>query len=64
VGGGRPQLKKDALKKWGPISECAWDFFSFSHDQARARTDRCGEDRLAGISDDRQTFETATAGRS
>jgi len=52
------------LKKWGPISECAWDFFSFSHDQARARTDRCGEDRLAGISDDRQTFETATAGRS
>jgi hypothetical protein len=50
------------LNKWGPISERQWDFFS--RDQAGARTDRCGEDRLAGISDDRQTFETATAGRS
>ncbi|HXI67858.1 MAG TPA: hypothetical protein VNH41_07975, partial [Steroidobacteraceae bacterium] len=56
-----------AWKKWGPyLSERqwgtvredysedgnAWDYFS--HDQARSRAYRWGEDGLAGISDDRQ----------
>jgi hypothetical protein len=56
-------------KKWGPyLSERQWgtvreDFSEsgdawndFSHDQARSRTYRWGEDGLAGISDDRQTL--------
>jgi hypothetical protein len=54
-------------RKWGPyLSERQWgtvredysesgDAWSyFSHDQARSRTYRWGEDGLAGISDDRQ----------
>lgn len=58
---------KAAWKKWGPyLSERqwgtvredyseggnAWDYFT--HDQARSRTYRWGEDGLAGISGDRQ----------
>lgn len=56
-------------KKWGPyLSERQWgtvreDFSEngdawndFSHDQARSRTYRWGEDGLAGTSDDRQTL--------
>ena len=58
---------KEPWKKWGPyLSERqwgtvredysengnAWDYFS--HDQARSRTYRWGEDGLAGISDDEQ----------
>src|SRR5256885_9209482 len=56
-----------AWKKWGPYlserqwgtvredyseSGDAWDYFS--HDQARSRAYRWGEDGLAGISDDEQ----------
>ena|SRR5215472_8903756 len=54
-------------KKWGPyLSERQWgtvreDYSSdgnawncFSHDQARSRAYRWGEDGLAGISDDKQ----------
>jgi hypothetical protein len=59
--------KKEAWMKWGPyLSERqwgtvredysaegnAWDYFS--HDQARSRAYRWGEDGLAGISDDKQ----------
>src|SRR5499427_7134933 len=59
--------KKSAWKKWGPyLSERqwgtvredysdngnAWDYFS--HDQARSRAYRWGEDGLAGISDNNQ----------
>src|SRR5216110_2797867 len=59
--------EKFAWKKWGPyLSERqwgtvredyseggdAWDYFT--HDQARSRAYRWGEDGLAGISDDRQ----------
>ena len=59
--------KKAAWKKWGPyLSERqwgtvredyseggdAWNFFT--HDQARARAYRWGEDGIAGISDDKQ----------
>ena len=58
---------KEAWKKWGPyLSERqwgtvredyspngdAWNFFT--HDQARSRAYRWGEDGLAGISDDQQ----------
>jgi hypothetical protein len=58
--------QKAAWKKWGPyLSERqwgtvredysengnAWDYFS--HDQARSRAYRWGEDGLAGVSDDR-----------
>lgn len=58
---------KNSWKKWGPyLSERqwgtvredyseggnAWDYFS--HDQARSRAYRWGEDGLAGISDDQQ----------
>jgi hypothetical protein len=68
---------RDALvpwKKWGPyLSERqwgtvredysedgnAWDYFS--HDQARSRAYRWGEDGLAGISDDRQRLCFALA---
>jgi hypothetical protein len=58
---------KASWKKWGPyLSERQWgtvredysdngDAWSyFSHDQARSRAYRWGEDGLAGISDDRQ----------
>jgi hypothetical protein len=61
-------------KKWGPyLSERqwgtdredysadgnAWDYFS--HDQARSRAYRWGEDGLAGISDDHQQLCIALA---
>src|SRR6478735_3193511 len=45
-------------RQWGTVREDysesgnAWDYFS--HDQARSRTYRWGEDGLAGISDDKQ----------
>jgi Mannosylglycerate hydrolase MGH1-like glycoside hydrolase domain len=45
-------------RQWGTVREDysqdgnAWDYFS--HDQARSRTYRWGEDGLAGLSDDRQ----------
>jgi hypothetical protein len=44
--------------KWGTVREDyssdgnAWNYFS--HDQARSRAYRWGEDGLAGISDDKQ----------
>ena len=66
--------KKKSWKKWGPyLSERqwgtvredyspngdAWNFFT--HDQARSRAYRWGEDGLAGISDDRQQLCFAIA---
>ena len=61
-------------KRWGPyLSERQWgtvreDFSEdgdawndFTHDQARSRAYRWGEDGLAGISDDRQTLCFALA---
>src|SRR6516162_10206111 len=67
--------KKNAVwKKWGPyLSERqwgtvredyseggnAWDYFT--HDQARSRAYRWGEDGLAGISDDKQRLCFALA---
>ncbi|MFO0865157.1 MAG: glucosidase [Gemmataceae bacterium] len=66
--------KKADWKKWGPyLSERqwgtvredyseggnAWDYFS--HDQARSRAYRWGEDGLAGISDDQQRLCFAIA---
>ncbi|MGA3315328.1 MAG: glucosidase [Candidatus Korobacteraceae bacterium] len=61
-------------KKWGPyLSERQWgtvreDYSSdgnawnyFSHDQARSRAYRWGEDGLAGISDDKQQLCVALA---
>ncbi len=68
------QARKAPWKKWGPyLSERqwgtvredyseggnAWDYFS--HDQARSRAYRWGEDGLAGISDDRQYLCFAVA---
>ena len=63
-----------AWKKWGPyLSERQWgtvreDYSQdgnawnyFSHDQARSRAYRWGEDGLAGISDDRQQLCFALA---
>ena len=65
---------KAAWRKWGPyLSERqwgtvredsseggnAWDYFT--HDQARSRAYRWGEDGLAGISDDRQRLCFALA---
>src|SRR5262245_14081533 len=65
---------KAPWKKWGPYlserqwgtvredysdSGDAWDYFS--HDQARSRAYRWGEDGLAGISDDRQLLCFAVA---
>ena len=62
------RTKVNAWKKWGPyLSERqwgtvredysedgdAWDYFT--HDQARSRAYRWGEDGLAGISDDQQS---------
>src|SRR5512132_1643063 len=61
-------------KKWGPyLSERQWGtvredystsgdaWNSFSHDQARSRAYRWGEDGLAGISDDQQLLCFALA---
>ena len=65
---------KRSWKKWGPYlserqwgtvredySEAgnAWDYFT--HDQARSRAYRWGEDGLAGISDDQQRLCFALA---
>ncbi|QQS50514.1 MAG: glucosidase [Bacteroidota bacterium] len=67
-------LKKESWKKWGPyLSERqwgtvredysengdAWNFFT--HDQARSRAYRWGEDGIAGISDDKQQLCFALA---
>ena len=54
-----------AERAWGTVREDysengnAWDYFS--HDQARSRADRWGEDGLAGISDDQQRLCFALA---
>jgi len=68
------RTKKNPWKKWGPyLSERqwgtvredysengdAWNFFT--HDQARSRAYRWGEDGLGGISDDRQILCFALA---
>jgi hypothetical protein len=68
------RAKKAPWKKWGPYlserqwgtvredyseSGNAWDYFS--HDQARSRAYRWGEDGLAGISDDKQRLCFALA---
>jgi hypothetical protein len=68
------RTQKAPWKKWGPyLSERqwgtvredyseggnAWDYFS--HDQARSRAYRWGEDGLAGISDDKQQLCFALA---
>ena len=68
------RTQKIAWKKWGPyLSERQWgtvreDYSEsgdawnyFSHDQARSRAYRWGEDGLAGISDDRQRLCFALA---
>ena len=52
-------------RQWGTVREdysdggTAWDYFT--HDQARSRAYRWGEDGLAGISDDRQRLCFALA---
>src|SRR6187549_3127640 len=52
-------------RQWGTVREdysadgSAWDYFT--HDQARSRTYRWGEDGLAGISDDKQRLCFALA---
>ncbi len=66
--------QKSPWKKWGPyLSERQWgtvreDFSasgdawnSFTHDQARSRAYRWGEDGIAGISDDKQRLCFAVA---
>ena len=66
--GGRP------WKKWGPyLSERQWGLCGrtiakgaiawnyFTHDHERFRAHRCGEEGLAGISDDRQRLCFALA---
>jgi len=68
------RLRKAPWKKWGPyLSERQWgtvreDYSDggdawnhFTHDQARSRAYRWGEDGLAGISDDRQRLCFALA---
>jgi len=68
------RTKKAPWKKWGPyLSERQWgtvreDYSQsgdawnyFTHDQARSRAYRWGEDGLAGISDDRQSLCFALA---
>src|SRR3954465_10134163 len=70
----RLQQKDQPWKKWGPyLSERqwgtvredyspggdAWDYFS--HDQARSRAYRWGEDGMAGICDERQRLCLALA---
>ena len=67
-------VEQDVWRRWGPyLSERqwgtvredyspngdAWDYFS--HDQARSRAYRWGEDGLAGISDDQQQLCFALA---
>ncbi|MFN8095946.1 MAG: glucosidase [Vicinamibacteria bacterium] len=65
---------KAPWRKWGPyLSERQWGtvredyseagdaWNSFSHDQARSRAYRWGEDGLAGVSDDRQRLCLALA---
>src|SRR6185436_15881635 len=65
---------KASWKKWGPyLSERQWgtvreDYSAdgnaweyFSHDQARSRAYRWGEDGLAGVSDDKQLVCVALA---
>jgi len=52
-------------RQWGTVREdysdtgAAWDYFT--HDQARSRTYRWGEDGLAGVSDDKQRLCFALA---
>jgi hypothetical protein len=52
-------------RQWGTVREDyswggdAWDYFT--HDQARSRTYRWGEDGIAGLSDDKQHFCFALA---
>jgi hypothetical protein len=54
-----------ALSQWGTVredysdNEDAWSYFS--HDQARSRAYRWGEDGIAGISDDKQRLCLALA---
>jgi Mannosylglycerate hydrolase MGH1-like glycoside hydrolase domain len=54
-----------SVRQWGTVREDysengdAWDYFT--HDQARSRAYRWGEDGLAGISDDRQRLCFALA---
>ena len=68
------RTKKAPWKKWGPyLSERQWgtvreDYSEsgdawnyFTHDHARSRAYRWGEDGLAGISDDRQVLCFALA---
>ncbi|MGC3997511.1 MAG: hypothetical protein QM767_08450 [Anaeromyxobacter sp.] len=68
------RTQKTPWKKWGPyLSERQWGtvredysangdaWNSFTHDQARSRAYRWGEDGLAGISDDRQRLCFALA---
>jgi len=68
------RTKNVPWKKWGPyLSERQWGtvredlsesgdaWNSFTHDQARSRAYRWGEDGLAGISDDRQRLCFALA---
>src|SRR6185503_7316514 len=71
---GEYRARKSPWKKWGPyLSERQWgtvreDYSEngdawnhFTHDQARSRAYRWGEDGLAGISDDRQQLCFALA---
>src|SRR3974377_1404600 len=68
------RIRKTPWQKWGPYlserqwgtvredyseSGNAWDYFT--HDQARSRAYRWGEDGLAGISDDQQRLCFALA---
>jgi hypothetical protein len=68
------RTKKAAWKRWGPyLSERQWGtvredyshegdaWNHFTHDQARSRAYRWGEDGLAGISDDQQALCFALA---
>src|SRR5262245_48876214 len=68
------RAQKAPWKKWGPyLSERQWgtvreDYSDggdawnyFSHDQARSRAYRWGEDGLAGVSDDKQRLCFAVA---
>ncbi len=68
------RLGTAAWKKWGPyLSERQWgtvreDYSAdgdawnhFTHDQARSRAYRWGEDGLAGLSDDHQVLCLALA---
>src|SRR5215208_6210758 len=67
VGGCRVQRVRGRLRdrQWGTVREDysangdAWSYFS--HDQARSRAYRWGEDGLAGISDEKQLLCFALA---